>query len=744
MAQFIPSLDKISQYKVPPTEGEWHLLQFLEINLDDSYEVYFNPYLNGDRPDVLIMKKDGGVIIIEVKDWDLDLYRLDEKKHWYLKFPQNESEKKVWLKSPIEQSLQYKKNLFNLHIEYLLEKQIKSPKLWNVVNCGVYFHNATDSQINELLINPFKNDKRYKRFIESVILLGKDSLTPQNFNGILWNNYMSHNHRSYFFDDKLYAQIKRLLIPPIHLRNQGQVIQRYNGRLKKQIPTIKMYSKKQDELIFDEKLKRKEWRVKGVVGSGKTTVMAAKAVKCYKDLLEQNIESPKILILTYNITLKNFIHDKINQISEEFDWKAFTIQNYHQFINSQLNNLGIVFQQFNDESKEQFFARYYDNYKLFADYADKTIRYDVVFIDEIQDFKRVWMEIIKDYFLYNGEFKFPRSGYYLLGDVKQNIYTREIDQKDVVTNVLGVNTLDTCFRSDKKIKDLALGFQRSYFNNKYDLDDTLMAAEDSIFYGENLQQGYLNYMLISDENPIKSLYNIIEGNIQNRINDVAINDITILGGNIKLLRNLDVFYRYKSARKATTMFETFEYMIIHGLKNNFLHEDKGLKPELINLIIKSSDRNLNQRQKENLFATLVTIYYLYNKYPNEFISKFRIKCNDLKISFEETIEIFNRNSEEFDAFIESINNVDYKFIQDNKKYNFWMNTGNLKICTIQSFKGWESETVFLLLEKKNEFDSSFEETLYTGLTRASSNLVIINIGNEEYHKNMKLLIEEYK
>ena len=80
MAQFIPSLEKITQFTVQPTEGEWTLLRFLERTLDDSFEVYFNPFLNGDRPDVVIMRRGGGVMIIEVKDWDLDLYTLDEKK----------------------------------------------------------------------------------------------------------------------------------------------------------------------------------------------------------------------------------------------------------------------------------------------------------------------------------------------------------------------------------------------------------------------------------------------------------------------------------------------------------------------------------------------------------------------------------------------------------------------------------------------------------------------------------------
>lgn len=744
MAQFIPSLEKIKQFKVQPTEGEWYLLRFLECNLDESYEVYFNPYLNGDRPDILIMKKGGGVLILEVKDWNLDAYRLDEKKHWFLKFPKNEKEQKVYIKSPVEQSVQYKRNLYNLHVEHLFEKQIKSPKLWKVVNCGVFFHNAREIQVKNLLVTPYSTDKNYSKFINSLILLGRDSLTKDNFDQILRKNYMSSDRQSYYFDDELYNSIRRLLIPPIHVRNQGIRIQRYNGILKKRLPSIRMYSKKQDELIFDEKLKRKEWRVKGVVGAGKTTLMAAKAVNSYKELLRQGVESPKILILTFNITLKNFIHDKLNQVSEEFDWKSFTIQNYHQFINFQLNNLGIVFHQINNESKEQFFARYYDNYQLFAEFADKTMRYDVIFIDEIQDFKRVWMDIIKDYFLNQEETTYPRGGYYLLGDVKQNIYTRKIDKKDVVTNVLGVNTLDTCFRSDKKIKDLAIGFQHRFFNERYDLDETLTAAEDSLFCRENIQQGYLNYKYLSENDNIRKVFNIIEGNIQHRINEIAINDITILGSNIEFLKKLDVYYRYKTGRRSTTMFETVEYMIFQGLRKNFLDNDRGLRNELNTIITNSSKRPISDNQKENQLVTLLTLLYLNKNYPSEFLSKLEIKCYELRISLSEIQTLFDTYQEQFDNFLNQINIIDYKFVQDNKKYNFWMNTGNIKFCTIQSFKGWESDTIFLLLEKRNDYETSFEETIYTGLTRASSNLVVLNIGNETYHENMKRLIDTYK
>ena len=77
-----------------------------------------------------------------------------------------------------------------------------------------------------------------------------------------------------------------------------------------------------------------------------------------------------------------------------------------------------------------------------------------------------------------------------------------------------------------------------------------------------------------------------------------------------------------------------------------------------------------------------------------------------------------------------------------------MNSGTIKISTINSFKGWESEVVFLILEPKYElstsFNISFDELLYTGITRTIRNLVIINFGNEEYDKKVRPIIDSLK
>ncbi|MBK7413862.1 MAG: hypothetical protein IPJ38_00745 [Dechloromonas sp.] len=55
--KIIPSIDQAKLSKQPPTDGEVYLLEYLENNFDCESEVYFQPCFNGDRPDVVIVKK---------------------------------------------------------------------------------------------------------------------------------------------------------------------------------------------------------------------------------------------------------------------------------------------------------------------------------------------------------------------------------------------------------------------------------------------------------------------------------------------------------------------------------------------------------------------------------------------------------------------------------------------------------------------------------------------------------------
>lgn len=729
MAIFYPTIEKIQEFKVKPTQGEMTLLNFLKDILDDSFEVYFNPFLNGDRPDILIMRKEYGVMIIEVKDWNLNNFTLDDRKKWI--YAPNHSV----VKSPIDQVLKYKNNLYDLHVDKLLEKKINDFRHFNIVSCVVYFHCASQFQVEDMIVNPFKTDNKYQTFLKcNIDLLGYDGLMEEHFNELLEKNYMIAERPSFLFRDDIYQNFKRLLSPSIHLKSQGESY---------------IYSSKQRDIIYSTTL---EQRVKGIFGSGKTTVLAARAVQAYKRASDRN-NNPRILILTFNITLKNFIHDKLMRVDETFPIESFIIINYHSFINAELNNLNIEFEIPNNMPAESIplylDSKYYSNVSLFDEHRKDIVKYDAILIDEIQDYHRQWMDIIKFFF------RDPQGDYILFGDVKQNIYGQPIEKKDVVTNVRGINELKYCYRSDFKVRDLAQLFQRNIFIDKYEIDD--FHENDTIGTLELTvdKEGYINYMYLSNESFVPVLYNIIRGNILNKTNNISPNDITILGYTTKLLRTFDCYYRYACRERTNSMLETVEVMYMTHL--NFLGKDlkktSWFNSITIHLIKKIFPKKAQLYDNDIIklrqhIAKLFTIYDLYEQYPETFSERLKEECDTCGISLEVFLAFRKYFKKELASFKGEVFNYNYKNIRDNKKLHLWMNSGTIKISTINSFKGWESEVIFLIIEPKyqNEttFNMSFDELLYTGLTRCRKNLVVINFGNAEYDSKIRPLIEKVK
>ena len=624
MATLIPSLNEILSFKVAPEAGELHLLKFLDRELDDSYEVFFNPFLNGDRPDIVVMKQGQGVLIIEVKDYNLDKYELDGRKNFVVKGNRAQTRK-----SPVSQVLKYKSNLFELHIPKLLEKKIKNFQKFNTVRCAVYFHLASHNQVSKLLVNPFIKDKKYQTFLKHQIqFLGRDSLNAKELDELLRWSFLRSARPSSLFTDDIYLSIRRYLQPPRHTKDQGV-----------DVP----YSRKQLSIIYESE--RKEQRIKGVAGSGKTTVLAGRAVQAHKRL------GGEVLILTYNVTLRNFIKDKISKVKEDFDWKNFIILNYHDFINQQLNNLEIPivvpddFDNYTEAERTNYFeSNYYSNKDLFQDNCARIKhRYSVILIDEIQDYKRLWMEIVKDYFLA------PGGEYVLFGDVKQNIYNNGISGKDVVTNVRGVTELNQCFRSDFKIRDLAINYQLNFFGDKYEIDAFNRGSNGKELDFGPSEMGNVNYMFLPNSDHVSGLYtviyeNAVAGNLQP-------NDITVLGQSIDVLRKFDAYYRYCSNERTNTMFETNEVVYLIGLS---LLSRKSIPPWLVDalkLIGRNTDiQSIDFTRGLKELSILFTINELFEEYPDRFRSKLKFYCKKFRITLEDFRAFVTGYNEEILSF----------------------------------------------------------------------------------------------
>jgi hypothetical protein len=186
-----PSLDQIRKFKKPPAEsGELALVEFLARELDDTYEVFFQPMMDVDKPDIVILRQSSGVAIIEVKDWDLRSYDFREEC-LYLR------SNRTKIRSPIRQVQQYKKDLINLYIPDLCAKTLVDPRLFGVVGTAVYFHCARESELRTF----------FHDHAEHTQLLGFDSLTTPGLAKAL--KALRLDQKSLLFDADLYQQFRR-------------------------------------------------------------------------------------------------------------------------------------------------------------------------------------------------------------------------------------------------------------------------------------------------------------------------------------------------------------------------------------------------------------------------------------------------------------------------------------------------------------------------------------------------------
>jgi len=728
MACFYPEMDIIKKFKPAPEPGELYLLEFLAENLDDEFEVYFQPFVNGDRPDIIIMRRNYGVLIIEVKDWDLSKYYLDDNRKVRVK-----NEPKAHQKNPIDQVLQYKKNLYNLHIPNLFSLKLKDYRYWRVVECAVYFHNATSAKINEFYIESVKRkfqqkiqeqkDDKIKNelknkfnnyltfFKKNIEFLGRDTLNPGYFEKLLRRRYLKADRESRYFNEELYKSIKRYLQPPIHSKEQGQGFD-----------TIGL-----EKFIRSEP--GKERVIKGVAGSGKTTVLAIRVVNTFKrlnpdfDSTQNPKETNKILILTYNITLINYIHDKISRVRENYPWSAFYINNYHNFIKQELNNHGIEVQPgiTSINGKEQWFDdEYFSNTSLFERIKDKIKKYKAIYIDEIQDYKKEWLDIIKKYFLDTSQDDYE---FVLFGDEKQNIYNRYIKDKDVQTNVKGRPLiLKRTYRTNYKLMKFAIEFQKVYLDKKYVID-----KEQEIEIKSKLPFGYLNYKDIkysglykrTDLKTFTNAAQYIEYTME-RYNYHP-NDTVALTTTIKQLQYLEAAYSvYRNLEKTMIMTENFEEKILlyYDIFKEYCEKKYGsfvkqFSEPFIRLYLFGSD---------NLW--------------NFWIDKYKIENNFLMKVIRHTFDCYHKILKINDYKKKQELDKQLYYIRQNKKRHFWFNSGTIKFSTVHSFKGWEARNVFLIIDKPDDVSP---EIVYTGITRAKENLHIINLGNPDYYEIQNII-----
>lgn len=386
-----PDWEQISNFKPPLTQGELALAKFLDETLPPTWEIYVQPFLNGDRPDLVLLNPSVGMVIYEVKDWDLKNY--SSKEYFFDKSTNQRRKARKYfvtdahgtypIQSPVSQVERYRENLVNLYLPQIGDAIDSNSKNLSAFRVGLYFHNSTTNQAKKFV---FTDERRCTVF-------GRDLLQAESIDRIVLDVYRKDS----FSMRKDWAnEIKVWLKPPFHSLEQGQSLKLTAEQKRHAQPSPKQHQ-----------------RMRGVAGSGKTLVIAQRGANVAS-------QGKKVLVVTFNITLWHYIRDHISRARFNFDWNKFEFWHFHGFCSNFLKENDVQWPS--DVEAEVLFNQ------IVPELVLKTIKigknkkerkYDVILIDEGQDFQKSYYEVLCAFLTENDELLF-------VADERQNIFKREL------------------------------------------------------------------------------------------------------------------------------------------------------------------------------------------------------------------------------------------------------------------------------------------------------------------------------
>lgn len=634
MAIIIPSLSDIKSREI--TKANLNLLERLEKGLSSDFEVFYKPILNGFYPDIVIYKESNGIVVINTVIENYNDFNYGSANIFF----QNIKDNFVRYSNNYDKTLlRYK--LFKKASEYNndLKSNLSSNPL-SIIKSALYFCCLNQDEVRKL----------------------KDSISKSN-DVIFW----SSDSRNIINDIINKMKVKNIYFNPIIKSLRLQL----NPSIEKLDLDTKIIFNSQ-QIKLSEVSYPEEKKIRGTAGSGKSLVLAQKAINAYKKTNQE------VLILCFNITLVNYIRLQIKRlITEEIEDK-FYIVHFHDFI----RNLSIKYGIYTTYAEESRFKNHKlsktismlsSMQKLSPDYKYKT-----VLIDEGQDFELHWFNFIKESIL------LPGGSYSIFGDSKQNIYQIEQENDDnakrnIKTNILGRwNELKQGYRFGNNIKKFSLAFHHKF------LSEHILLDSESNDYSDLLSNQ--DYVYLKEVDNKDSVFeNVNEAlNFLVQEHEINQNDISIIGFNIdkkdddEQLQKLDAYLRLSKERYNTiTVFESIEE-----------------KEYIDNLIFEVEKSLLARQQLEGLFHDVNEI----------------------------------RNKDEYVKFTQFVNYT-LSYYRQNKKRRFIAIPESIKISTVHSFKGWESYCVILVVTEGIDL-LKLKELIYVGITRAKEILYIINLNPE--------------
>lgn len=463
----------------------WRLENILSV--DDI--MYIDAAVNEVAVDFIIVRPNKGILLLNIFEENLNECTLSEDK------------KEINVHGQLYQSPIDLINLCQLSIkdgiEELLMSTIEDNRNFSLIKKAVVFSENSIDEIKKFF--EYQNNV----FNFTFIIFGKEIIENRDISQNLYTTigFLYNNNA---FDDVVRRKLARMISPSWHSYQEGRIDMQPIGAQKRL----------SESSITQQK-------ISGVAGSGKTQVLAFRAVNAMKRT------GGDVLVLTYNITLANYLKFRLSEIREDFSWEKIDVYPYHQFfrIRAAECQLHVEFSSYQNEA-------FFENSKGHK-------KYSAIFVDEVQDYTTEWLRIIMQNFLL-----VPNGELVVFGDPKQNVYQRPLDANgDIRLGIIGGQwnrQLTTSRRfTNPRLANLATAFQTQFMAN-LPTDD--IVAENTISNTFNFQ--IVTYIDLRQNNSIESIITNIINIISNDNNEAR--DFAVLASSTKLLRNIDILYRQRT------------------------------------------------------------------------------------------------------------------------------------------------------------------------------------------------------
>lgn len=479
----------------PRTEGEQFLIDiFRESSTFEGFTIFEEPHINGQKPDFILVHPDQGIVIIEVKDWDLSKEKY--LKDGYILGTDNKKKKR----DPRHQVENYKEHILKYNLQTTVEISNVENKYFGLIETVVYFHKANRKDVDYFLDQrEYQYTKVWTKEDVKKILSG-ESLDEKSYTYAITG-------RGYKFKNKDNKKMAEELISLLS----------YSDYNYERVEPLKL-DYEQNKLAKLKPSSIRRWG--GVVGSGKTIVLCDKAVRALK-------ENHAVLIVYFNITLRSNIRDVCSQqMGEDKEERKklrrnLTIVHFHELLSSMIGSDGLKFKKNDERTPVEDFEKFSIE-AIYNTIGEKTLsdfRYDTILIDEGQDFKKEWVKVLQKLYTGIGEF-------FITYDRDQDLYEHSIwleDSQEV--KGLGFRGQAGTLGSSKRLPmGICVKINQVFKNTGKKLNINLTT--------ENKQQNLLKDLIWCNredkeaKNDLEYIYEILDSKIKKY--NIKLDDITIL------------------------------------------------------------------------------------------------------------------------------------------------------------------------------------------------------------------------